>query len=79
MGKQSRVIAQKAKDKQQQHHKKPKAVKTNLKRLNERVQDKVEKLDKLYDKNANQSSEKEEKMKTAKQNNQPTASSVDKK
>ncbi|CAF1600349.1 unnamed protein product [Rotaria magnacalcarata] len=76
MGKQSRVIAQKAKDKQQQHHKKPKAVKTNLKRLNERVQDKVEKLDKLYDK---MQINREDKMKTAKQNNQPTASSVDKK
>ncbi|CAF3932878.1 unnamed protein product, partial [Rotaria magnacalcarata] len=72
MGKQSRVIAQKAKDKQQQHHKKPKAVKTNLKRLNERVQDKVEKLDKLYDK---MQINREDKMKTAKQNNQPTASS----
>lgn len=33
MGKQNRVIAQKTKSKQQQHTKKPKAVKTNLKRV----------------------------------------------
>jgi hypothetical protein len=35
MGKQNRVIAQKAKVKQQQDYKKPKAVKTNLKRVRE--------------------------------------------
>jgi hypothetical protein len=36
MGKQSRIIAQKAKTKQQQTYKKPKAVKTNLKRVRKR-------------------------------------------
>jgi hypothetical protein len=33
MGKQNRIIAQKTKAKQQQSNKKPKAVKTNLKRV----------------------------------------------
>jgi hypothetical protein len=33
MGKQKRIIAQKTKTKQQQDYKKPKAVKTNLKRV----------------------------------------------
>ncbi|CAF4638972.1 unnamed protein product [Rotaria sp. Silwood1] len=76
MGKQNRVIAQKAKVKQQQHNKKPKAVKTNLKRLNEQVRKKVEQVDKLYDnKDDNQSNEKKQKMETTKQD----TSSVDKK
>ena len=33
MGKQNRIIAQRTKIKQQQHTKKPKVVKTNLKRV----------------------------------------------
>lgn len=52
MGKQVRSNAQKSKvkqPKQQKQQKKAKAVKTNLKRLNERVRDKVEKLDQIYD------------------------------
>ncbi|CAF3826116.1 unnamed protein product [Rotaria sordida] len=72
MGKQNRAIAQKAKVKQQQNNKKPKPVKTNLKRLNERVRNKVEQVDKLYD---NKSNEKKQKMETTKQD----TSSVDNK
>ncbi|CAF3919953.1 unnamed protein product, partial [Rotaria sp. Silwood2] len=65
MGKQNRAIAQKAKVKQQQDNKKPKAVKTNLKRLNEKVRNKVEQVDKLYDNKNSQSNEKEQKQKMA--------------
>ena len=65
MGKQNRAIAQKTKVKQQQQNKKPKAVKTNLKRvrgadfleenavfrvqLNERVRDSVKQVDKVFE------------------------------
>ncbi|UJR38370.1 hypothetical protein I4U23_031040 [Adineta vaga] len=63
MGKQNRAIAQKAKVKQQQQNKKPKAVKTNLKRLNERVRDSVKQVDKLYE----DQSKKQEENQTAKQ------------
>ena len=47
MGKQTRIIAQKAKVKQQQNVKKPKAVKTNLKRVRDWRGEETELLERL--------------------------------
>ncbi|CAF1389368.1 unnamed protein product [Adineta steineri] len=68
----NRAIAQKSTVKQQKSNIKPKAVKTNLKRLNERLRDNVKQVDKLYE----DQTKTQEGMDTVKQDPKPAATST---